>query len=162
MAWRYMSPSGTPTSGCYVGLPMSYFIAPTCSIWQRNRRPNWMPQGGAGGTRSRHYLHKAAQIFAVKPARTAAQAEGPRECEVSQLLNGCRAKLERAHELLSSLELAAEQYLTQDPPLFQLKGMHTKGGLSMPLWRMEALTSPYGFPSSRERSSTTCAPALTT
>lgn len=54
-------------------------------------------------------------------------------CEVSQLLHGCRAKLERAHELLASLEIAVERYLTQDPPLFKLDGRHSEDGLEYAL-----------------------------
>ncbi len=63
---------------------------------------------------------------------------------MSQLLQGCRAKLDRARELLTSLEVAVDQYLTQDPPLFKLEGRHSEdcleysliayGSPEVPLW----------------------------
>lgn len=63
---------------------------------------------------------------------------------MSQLLQGCRAKLDRARELLNSLEVAVDQYLTQDPPLFKLEGRHSEdfleyslmayGSPEVPLW----------------------------
>lgn len=52
---------------------------------------------------------------------------------MSHLLDGCRAKLERAHELLASLEIEVTKYLSQDPPLFRIEGKHTKDGLEYAL-----------------------------
>lgn len=64
---------------------------------------------------------------------------------MSHLLNGCRAKLERAYELLSSLELEVENYLSQDSSLYRLEGKHSAEGLQYDFIAFGDPTPPLRF-----------------
>lgn len=49
--------------------------------------------------------------------------------KIPHLLDGCRAKLERAKETLDALELEVASFLSQDPPPVRLEKKHINDGL---------------------------------